>query len=554
MSHTPIDPLLARSLPRSEGALSSRTRDRNSPFDQLFQQVNATQPASVPSLHASPAGTTQSWSESSQRRPGPQDAANSNARPAEDVARDEEVSGASSSQDDELAAEHQADDEPTEAVGSPVATAVHEEPVAAVDATVTEEPTTPLEKSREKSHGSARSLVRSTGDALKTEAELAGDSPTELESTSETVKSVLDNLMQGESAPVDGEGETANLTNAPSSREEAIDAFGDTRRSRSGHASSVNGDASGEPRSAEASSGALPVNASLPTGDQQNNTQPGGLSTSEVDAATAVDAAGSVPSVRSESGEAEGKSEANRKGAVHGKREVDAANQIQPAFVGRNLPPNPPVAATPQGVVETVDQHDAGTKEVPVQPRVGGDSKEGVLATFARFERSGGLAGHGQQHGVGSRDVSHVDPARFVSRVARAIQTAQDRGTPLLLRLNPPELGSLKLEMSVQQGALSATVEADNQAAMQLLLDNLPTLRERLAEQSIRIERFDVDVRRDGEGREQPKFDLQQQHDPNRNRQSSRVDTQRGIGNSTSTEAIAIVPDSISTTSINVVA
>ena len=45
---------------------------------------------------------------------------------------------------------------------------------------------------------------------------------------------------------------------------------------------------------------------------------------------------------------------------------------------------------------------------------------------------------------------------------------------------------------------MSAKVEVETAAARNVLLDNLPALRERLAEQDIRIEKFDVDVRRDG--------------------------------------------------------
>ena len=97
----------------------------------------------------------------------------------------------------------------------------------------------------------------------------------------------------------------------------------------------------------------------------------------------------------------------------------------------------------------------------------------------------------------------HVDPARFVSRVARAVQTAQERGGPLQLRLSPPELGAMRIELSVNQGTLTATIETDNSNARQVLLDNLPALRDRLADQNIKIERFDVDVRRDSSGNQQ---------------------------------------------------
>jgi flagellar hook-length control protein FliK len=99
-----------------------------------------------------------------------------------------------------------------------------------------------------------------------------------------------------------------------------------------------------------------------------------------------------------------------------------------------------------------------------------------------------------------STDTPQVDPARFVSRVVKAVQTANDRGGPLQLRLSPPELGSLKIQLTVKDGVMSASLEADNVTTRRLLLDHLPTLRDRLAEQNIRVDRFDVDVKQENNG------------------------------------------------------
>ena len=68
------------------------------------------------------------------------------------------------------------------------------------------------------------------------------------------------------------------------------------------------------------------------------------------------------------------------------------------------------------------------------------------------------------------------------------------------LRLSPPELGSLQMQISVKRGALSATIQADNSTAQQVLLASLPDLRDRLAEQGIRIEQFDVQLAGQGSG------------------------------------------------------
>jgi len=89
---------------------------------------------------------------------------------------------------------------------------------------------------------------------------------------------------------------------------------------------------------------------------------------------------------------------------------------------------------------------------------------------------------------------THVDRARFVERVSRAFEALGDRSGTLRLRLSPPELGSMRLEISVHDGALTARMETETQAAKSVLLENLPALKERLAQQEIRIERFDVDV------------------------------------------------------------
>ncbi len=90
-----------------------------------------------------------------------------------------------------------------------------------------------------------------------------------------------------------------------------------------------------------------------------------------------------------------------------------------------------------------------------------------------------------------------VDPSRFVSRVTKAFESAQQKGGPIEIRLSPPELGSLQVRLEVKEGILTASMETENQAARNAILDNLPSLRERLAEQQIRIEKFDVDVRDD---------------------------------------------------------
>jgi flagellar hook-length control protein FliK len=93
-----------------------------------------------------------------------------------------------------------------------------------------------------------------------------------------------------------------------------------------------------------------------------------------------------------------------------------------------------------------------------------------------------------------------VDRTRFVQRVEGAVRAAQQRDGRIQVRLSPPELGNLKIELAVQNGVMTAKLEAETPAARNALLDNLPALRERLAQQDIRVEKFEVDIRRDSGG------------------------------------------------------
>ena len=88
----------------------------------------------------------------------------------------------------------------------------------------------------------------------------------------------------------------------------------------------------------------------------------------------------------------------------------------------------------------------------------------------------------------------NIDPTRLLGRVARAFAAAQERDGEIQLRLSPPELGSLRLDVHMQDGGMVAHLQTETDAARTAILDNLPALRERLAEQGVRIERFDVDL------------------------------------------------------------
>jgi flagellar hook-length control protein FliK len=230
---------------------------------------------------------------------------------------------------------------------------------------------------------------------------------------------------------------------------------------------------------------------------------------------------------------------------------TNRATAINPTVpVAANIDPSQPTAGT------SLDAPESDVKAQQVKPL----AKDGLLSPLARLERGGPLNAHANRTGGNREAGPHVDPARFVSRVARAVQTAHERGTPLQLRLSPPELGTMRLELTVRGGALTASIETDNANARQVLLDNLPALRDRLAEQSVRIERFDVDVRRDGTGDGsggggRPNTGPQEQgHNQHRHAAPHRTNVGRGSTNQTTGDTPAPIRRTITNTSINVIA
>lgn len=104
-------------------------------------------------------------------------------------------------------------------------------------------------------------------------------------------------------------------------------------------------------------------------------------------------------------------------------------------------------------------------------------------------------ASSGTSSGSAHGPLREAERVRLIQRVSRAFETALERGSPLRLRLSPPELGSVRLELQVRDGKLQARVEAETPAAQAVLLDNVGSLRERLHEHQLELERFEVELR-----------------------------------------------------------
>jgi len=93
-----------------------------------------------------------------------------------------------------------------------------------------------------------------------------------------------------------------------------------------------------------------------------------------------------------------------------------------------------------------------------------------------------------------SSSAGEVDRVKFLQRVSSAFRAADEQGGQIRLRLSPPELGSMRLELTLRNGLMTAHVQAETDTARNMLLDHLPQLRERLADHNIKIDHFDVEL------------------------------------------------------------
>ncbi len=170
---------------------------------------------------------------------------------------------------------------------------------------------------------------------------------------------------------------------------------------------------------------------------------------------------------------------------------ANAATAADPQADAQTVSNQPATSAGGQTSVAEDQNVNAGEETAKPAATAAPDSRLNVPLRISPSQEP--RAGSTQQPHQDSES-GQVDQARFVQRVARAFRAIGQRSGSLRLRLSPPQLGSLRLEITVRDGSMTARVEAETQTARNLLLDNLPALRDRLAQQDIRVKQFDVDL------------------------------------------------------------
>lgn len=117
---------------------------------------------------------------------------------------------------------------------------------------------------------------------------------------------------------------------------------------------------------------------------------------------------------------------------------------------------------------------------------------------------------------AGANKTDTLTRIKLVQRVSRAFQHLGPEGGVVRLRLAPAELGTVRVEMQIQQKKVNARVVAETDAAASALREHLPELRARLEAHGMQIESLEVETQSGDE--DSSGLDHRSQNDPSSDR------------------------------------
>lgn len=93
------------------------------------------------------------------------------------------------------------------------------------------------------------------------------------------------------------------------------------------------------------------------------------------------------------------------------------------------------------------------------------------------------------------KEIPRPVPLHVVHQVARQLGTALKRGeNQIRVQLNPPDLGSIQLDMAMKNNVLKVAIVSEHHAVKELLVSHVHELKEALLEQGIELQSVDVQI------------------------------------------------------------
>lgn len=164
------------------------------------------------------------------------------------------------------------------------------------------------------------------------------------------------------------------------------------------------------------------------------------------------------------------------------------------------------VATTGLEGVTTVGDETAASKEGSSRTEASANSAraaEGVDTGKAAGETNSSRQGLDALNPAGERltaratetqlpAISARDPQQFAERLGQYVLRSQEQGQQLSVRITPPDLGTIVIEVHSSVQGLNVRFETSSPAAQQLLVDQMPQLREALVQLGRPADRVDV--------------------------------------------------------------
>ncbi|MBF0328300.1 MAG: flagellar hook-length control protein FliK [Nitrospirae bacterium] len=150
------------------------------------------------------------------------------------------------------------------------------------------------------------------------------------------------------------------------------------------------------------------------------------------------------------------------------------------------------------------------------------DAPQNNSSNVSTFAQTGAVQ-HDNKNLTIAKDSINIEKLRDIDI---PIMKAVDGGTKnLLVRLDPPDLGSVQIKLSMNNGLLRADFKVDSSAVKDLFTANMPHIKASLENSGLRVGEFFVDVREEGfyysdDRRQSNTNEDQKQHQQNQHKQA----------------------------------
>ncbi len=173
--------------------------------------------------------------------------------------------------------------------------------------------------------------------------------------------------------------------------------------------------------------------------------------------------------------------------------ESAAPTTAKPVSTASETPATQQAATPPEAAAVTSQTSTPSATDAPtVRQSNAGTSDPGQIATEMR------LNGTAEMKAKAAGDTSSVSEVanrvKLLQRVSKAFQHVGPNGGNIRIRLAPEELGTVRIEMQVQDQQIRARVVAETEAAGHVLRENINDLKNRLESQGLSVEQIDVET------------------------------------------------------------